>query len=224
MTNERAAVVLLLLAGGVLLLGIPTGGPVEDGDGDPLGGWSPDAIVDNLTTFYNQATEQTPMTDTDVASANEAAWIATIGQAEGADYSTCYGYSHTITDFSDHPAVTGEWTGSKLSDAMCKNAGFGPGCISTAAGKGQITKGTWLRVKAKLGLPDFSPASQDAAILQLTSERGALAAVQNGDVATAVSRCRNEWASLPGNYAGQGQRSVTDLQGWFAAAGGTVVA
>lgn len=227
--NRSQAAVLLLLSGGVLLLGgARSGGQVEGGDGGGLfSNWNTDALMDNISSLFNRAQDAVSSavdtTPPDQAAANCAAWIATIGQAEGADYSTCYGYSFTITDFSDHPAVLGVWPGVKLSDTMCANAGFGPGCISTAAGKGQITRPTWLRLKAKLGLPDFSPASQDQAILQLTAERGALEAVKSGDIATAASRCRNEWASLPGNYAGQGQRSADQLAQWFAAAGGQAV-
>lgn len=224
--SPRNTVVLLLVAGGVLLLGGRTGGPIDD-DGNPLSNWSADALMDNLSGLFNQAQDAVQGASADVpddqAAANCTAWIATVGDAEGADYSTCYGYTHTITDFSDHPAVTGEWTGVVLSDTMCQNAGFSPGCKSTAAGKGQINKPTWLRAKAALSLPDFSPASQDQAILWLTAQRGALEAVKAGDVVTAASRCRNEWASLPGNYAGQGQRSLDQLSQWFAAAGGQAV-
>ena len=224
---NRPIVIALLLAGGGLLLlgGSRSGGQVDD-DGDALSNWNLDALMDNIESLFNRAQDAAESvadtTPVDQAAANCAAWIATIGQAEGADYSTCYGYSMTITDFSDHPANLG-WPGVKLSDTMCQNAGFGPGCVSTAAGKPQITKGTWNRLKAKLNLPDFSPASQDAAALQLTAERGALEAVKSGDVVTAANRCRNEWASLPGNYAGQGQRTVDQLAQWFAAAGGQAV-
>jgi muramidase (phage lysozyme) len=225
--NRPAVIALLLIGGGLLLIGGGRiGGQVEDGDGGFLSNWNLEALMDNIDTLFNRAQDAAAAvvdtTPADQAAANCAAWIATIGQAEGADYSTCYGYSMTIADFSDHPANLG-WPGVKLSDTMCKNAGFGPGCVSTAAGKGQITKGTWNRVAAKLGLNDFSPASQDAAILQLTAERGALEAVKAGDIATAAQRCRNEWASLPGNYAGQGQRSAAQLAQWFAAAGGQAV-
>lgn len=225
--NRPAVVALLLIGGGLLLIGGGRSGGQIDGDGGFLGNWNLDALMDNISSTFNRAQDAAAAvvdsTPADQAAANCAAWIATIGQAEGADYSTCYGYSYTITDYTDHPAVMGTWAGVKLSDAMCANAGYGPGCISTAAGKGQITRPTWLRIKAKLNLPDFSPASQDAAILQLTAERGALEAVKSGDVATAANRCRNEWASLPGNYAGQGQRSAAQLAQWFAAAGGQAV-
>jgi muramidase (phage lysozyme) len=225
--NRGQVAALLLIGGGLLLIGgARNGGQVEAGDDGILSNWNLDALMDNLSSLFNRAQDAvasaTDSTPPDQAATNCAAWIATIGQAEGADYSTCYGYSMTITDFSDHPANLG-WPGVKLSDTMCRKAGFGPGCVSTAAGKPQITKGTWNRLKAKLGLPDFSPASQDAAALELTAERGALEAVKSGDLATAASRCRNEWASLPGNYAGQGQRSIEQLSQWFAAAGGQAV-
>lgn len=225
---NRPAVIVLLLVGGAMLLlaGQREGGPI-DGDGNPLNNWNLDALTDNAMTLFNRAQDAvasaTDTTPPDQVAINRAAWVTMIGQAEGADYSTCFGYRFTISDFTDHPAVMGTWTGEKLSDDMCANAGFGPGCVSTAAGKGQIKKATWLRVKGKLGLVDFSPASQDAAILQLTADRGALAAVDAGDLTTAVSRCRNEWASLPGNYAKQGQRSLDQLLTWFNQAGGQAV-
>jgi muramidase (phage lysozyme) len=227
--NRPAVIALLLIGGGLLLIGgTRSGGQVEDaGGGNSLSNWNTDALMENISGLFNRAQDAVSATvapvAVDAAAANCAAWIATIGQAEGADYSACYGYSFTITDFSEHPAVSGAWHGVKLSDAMCANAGFGPGCISTAAGKGQITRPTWVRLRDKLGLPDFSPASQDRAILELTAERGALEAVKAGDVATAANRCRNEWASLPGNYAKQGQRSADQLAQWFAAAGGQAV-
>jgi lysozyme len=84
--------------------------------------------------------------------------------------------------------------------------GLGSGCKSTAAGRYQIIKPTWLSLKSKLGLPDFSPASQDAAAIELIRQRGALADVQAGRIESAVNKCAKVWASLPG--AGYGQREV----------------
>lgn len=184
-------------------------------------------ITDTLDTIMNQITEQTSSADAATAGANIAAFLAAIRQSEGtaasADpYRVCYGYSHTIADLSDHPAITGEWTGQRLPDAMCINAGFGPGCVSTAAGAYQIIKPTWLKMQAALGLPDFSAASQDAAAVELIRRRGALEDVKSGLIAQAFGKCRNEWASLPGNYANQGQRSMDSLLAWFEQSGGTI--
>lgn len=200
---------------------------IEDGSG--LGTFDPLGVLDTAEAIFNQMTELPVNVSAQRAAANAAAFLYCIRRAEGtasrgADgaYRVCFGYGHTLQSFADHPAVTGEWMGERLSDTMCRNAGFGPGCKSTAAGAYQIVKPTWVRLRDRLGLPDFSPASQDRAALELVRSRGALADVQAGRFEAAVRKCRNEWASLPGNYAGQGQRSMTDLAGWFADAGGAV--
>lgn len=182
-------------------------------------------LTDSLEATMNQITEQAANVDMSTAGRNVAAFLGMVRQAEGtanaaAPYAVCYGYSHTITDFSDHPAITGEWTGQRLPDAMCKNAGFGPGCVSTAAGAYQIIKPTWLRLRDSLGLLDFGKASQDSAAVELIRRRGALEDVKAGRIPDAINKCRNEWASLPGNYAGQGQRSPDTLLSWFSDNGG----
>lgn len=156
-----------------------------------------------------------------------SAMLQAIKKAEGtADrgdpYAVCFSYRHTIVSFADHPAVTGEWRGEPLSDAMCAGAGLGPGCVSTAAGAYQIIRPTWLRIKGKLGLPDFSPASQDAAAAELLRERGAIARLEVGDFAGAVAKARKEWASLPGAGYGQGERSIEWLTARFTEAGGVL--
>lgn len=155
-----------------------------------------------------------------------AAMRAAIQQSEGTagragdPYRVCYGNVHTIASFSDHPAVTGEWRGEPLSDGMCSAAGLGPGCVSTAAGAYQINKPTWLPLKSKLGLPDFTPASQDAACEEILRQVGAVAYLERGDFAGAVNAARRKWASLPGAGYGQGERSIAWLTDRFTAAGG----
>ena len=67
-----------------------------------------------------------------------------------------------------------------------------------------------------------SPASQDAAAIELIRRRGALTDAQAGRLAQAVDKCKGEWASLPGNYAQQGQRSISTLAAWYTAAGGSI--
>lgn len=201
---------------------------VEAGDGDHIGlSFGLENLSDRAETIMNQVTEQASTTDQDTAGKNVDAFLQVIRQSEGTasavdPYAVCYGYHHTIKNFDDHPAVTGEWRGEVLSDGMCANAGFGPGCVSSAAGAYQIIKGTWLRIKGKLGLPDFGSTSQDAAAVELIRARGALEDVKAGRVADAIKKCRNEWASLPGNYAKQGQRDTGTLIGWFQENGGQV--
>lgn len=155
--------------------------------------------------------------------ANQSAFLAAIRHAEGTDqaldaYRVCFGYRHTLESFADHPTVTGEWRGESI-------ANLGPaynGLVSSAAGAYQIIKPTWLALKAKLKLPDFSPASQDAAALELIAEVGASGAVARGDFQAAVYACNGIWASLPGSLAGQPQRSLSVLLGSYLAAGGSV--
>ena len=219
------AAVLTLAAAGAMLLASSSSSRanVESGEGGPS--FDLDNLSDQMENLMNQLTEQAANVDADTAGANIAAFLGMIQHAEGTKaagnpYAVCYGYRHTIQNFANHPAVTGEWKGERLPDAMCQNAGFGPGCVSTAAGAYQIIKPTWLKVAAALGLPDFSPASQDSAAVDLIRRRGALEDVKAGRLAAAVDKCRNEWASLPGNYAKQGQRSLDTLALWYQQNGG----
>lgn len=198
---------------------------IEAADGDVLGGFSLGNVANNFEDAFNVMTEQSANVDQGTADANIAAFLQVIKQSEGtatqADpYRVVYGYGHAIQDYSDHPAITGEWRGEVLSDRMCALAGFGPGCKSTAAGAYQINRPTWLDIKGKLGLTDFSPQSQDAAAINLIASCGALEDVKAGRFNEAVRKCRNKWASLPGNSAGQGQRTYAQLGQWFTQAGG----
>lgn len=188
---------------------------------------------DSLTSITDWITANTIESDTvnslraTVTNQNQqiGAMLAAISAAEGTagqpdPYRVCFGYSHTIKNMSEHPAITGEWTGKRLSDSMCAGAGLGPGCVSTAAGKYQIIKRTWIGVRDKLGLKDFSPESQDRAAVELLRQRGALGPLGRGDFAGAVAAARKEWASLPGAGYGQGERTIAWLTDKFQAAGG----
>ena len=151
---------------------------------------------------------------------NVSAFLAMIGASEGAGYQTLYA-GGTFDDFSDHPALLG-WPGVPLTTEQCSGAGMAAGCVSTAAGRYQIIKPTWKALKVKLGLPDFSPASQDAAAVELIRQAGALELVNAGDFDSAVAKCRRTWASLPGaGYAGQGTRSIAWVRSQYEAAGGS---
>lgn len=223
----RQTIALTLIGAGVLLLSRSSAAAnvAEAGEGDYLGALSFDVLSDRAEQAYNVLTERAAEVDQDTASANIRAFLTMLQQAEGTagrgdPYRVCYGYRHTLRDLSDHPAETGEWRGERLSDAMCANAGLGPGCVSTAAGAYQIIRGTWRSLRSALGLGDFSPASQDAAAIELIRRRGALEDVKAGRVVDAISKCRNEWASLPGNYAKQGQRGLQTLVAWYQNNGG----
>ena len=119
---------------------------------------------------------------------NEAAFLTMISTSEGTDmaldpYRVCFGYRHVIQSFADHPAITGEWMGEPLTGAYS-------GEVSTAAGRYQMRKATWMGCRDNLGLPDFGPDSQDAAALYLIKQRGAWGPVNRGDIASAIDSVR----------------------------------
>lgn len=143
-----------------------------------------------------------------------------LGRAlDGSAWTTLYGGGQ-FTDMSDHPANLG-WRGVKLPDAMCKRAGYGPGCVSTAAGGGQIIRNTWnsLRGASMLHgwprLPDFSEASQREAIRRQLVLLGADELIAQGDIASAVHKCAGTWASLPGNSYGQNPHALDTVVAYF---------
>lgn len=124
--------------------------------------------------------------------------------------------NQTFDDFSDHPVITGACQPVPLPDAVCRAAGLGEGCVTTAAGAYQIIRPTWLRAQRALGLPDFSPASQDAAAVWLLQDCGAMAKLVAGDVEGAIKKASKVWASLPGATTKQGPKSMEYALARFA--------
>jgi len=98
------------------------------------------------------------------------------------------------------------------------------GLTSTAAGAYQILSKTWQELQQKLGLPDFSPQSQDRAAIELIKRRKALDDVMAGRFAQAIIKCRKEWASLPGAGYNQSEKSPKALAKVYKLAGGSLVA
>lgn len=151
-------------------------------------------------------------------SANEAAFLATIRHSEGTDraddpYRVVFGFSLILANLSDHPAITGEWTGVQTKWGH-----------TSAAGAYQFERLTWMECKAALGLMDFTAPSQDAAALFLIRQKGALDLVNMGDIEHAIWLCSSIWASLPGSTSKQPQRAVATLIDAFGKAGGTLAA
>lgn len=166
---------------------------------------------------------------TEPMNSNLNAFLRLIRWAEGTElapdpYRVTYGYQHTLVDLSDHPAITGEWAGLRLADKYCRKAGLKPGCRSTAAGAYQIIKPTWvgLRKHSPKLLPDFSATSQDRAACLLLEDCKALAAIEKGEIRTAIERASGTWASLPGSKSGQPQKVLSQLIVRFSRFGGVV--
>lgn len=144
--------------------------------------------------------------------ANLRAFLDTISHAEGTDrYGDQDGYDvivggELLSDFGDHPNKR-VWLPAY-------------GIHSTAAGRYQILHRFWKHYKEQLGLPDFSPDSQDRYAVQQIRERRAYDDVLSGRIADAIRKCANIWASFPG--AGYGQREVAlwDLLDFYQQRGG----
>jgi muramidase (phage lysozyme) len=135
-----------------------------------------------------------------------AASEGTKGKCNDDGYSCIVGGS-CAGSYDDHPRI--------LVD-------LGHGLKSTAAGRYQVLERYFDAYKAQLGLPDFSPASQDAIALQQIKERNALDDIDAGNLASAVTKCSNIWASLPGNNYGQHVQTIAFLTAAYTDAGGTL--
>ncbi|MDR2852535.1 MAG: glycoside hydrolase family 104 protein [Burkholderiaceae bacterium] len=99
---------------------------------------------------------------------------------------------------------------------------LGGGLSSTAAGRYQILARNYDAFKEQLGLPDFSPASQDAIALEMIRQRGALPLVDAGAFDSAVKRMAKIWASFPGSGYGQHQSQLVALRKVYQEAGGAL--
>ncbi|WP_454710714.1 glycoside hydrolase family 24 protein [Cupriavidus nantongensis] len=181
------------------------------------GAQSPD-FIDQAENLFYDATEGSffggaEETDMGQAANNRAAFLMMIRTAEGTagsnGYRTLFG-GGTFDSYADHPrqVVTAMSNGKPIS--------------SSAAGAYQFLRRTWDTLAARLGLSDFSPASQDAAALELIREAGALGDVDAGRFALAVRKVRKIWASMPGAGYGQPEVALNRLQAAYEAAGGVV--
>lgn len=144
---------------------------------------------------------------------NLSAFLTTIAYSEGTlsipdsenGYKALFG-GGTFTSYADHPRK--EFYIARLK------------IYTSASGRYQIEKATFDRLKTKLGLKDFSPASQDACAIELITERGALADATAGRLGLAVMKCSPEWASFPQSKAGQPITPIGSLMAAYAKAGG----
>lgn len=155
------------------------------------------------------------ITEAQASSANLLAFLDMLAWSEGTSTSTATkddgydvivtgvdGKPEVFTDFSQHPFAGGR--PSKVINSK--------GLTSNASGRYQFMLKDWAHYKAQLGLPDFSPLSQDRWAIQLIRERGVIADIAAGNISYAIGKCSNIWASLPGaNYPGQQMHQVATL-------------
>jgi len=82
---------------------------------------------------------------------------------------------------------------------------------STAAGRYQLLSRYYDYYKKKLGLKNFEPLAQDLIAIQQIKEQKAFQCILDGDIKTAIDRCKNIWASLPGAGYGQHEHKLENL-------------
>lgn len=150
-------------------------------------------------------------------SKNLSAFLSMLGFSEGTDngkqktsdrgYDVIVGGS-TFSGYADHPR--------KLVDLPKL------GIKSTGAGRYQILSKYYDHYKKQLGLPDFSPASQDKIAIQLIRECKAMDDIEAGRIASAIHKCCSRWASLPGAGYGQHEHKTDTLIAVYKKAGGTL--
>ncbi|WP_447902471.1 glycoside hydrolase family 24 protein [Pseudomonas serbica] len=165
------------------------------------------------------------LAESQAGSRNALAFLDMLAWAEGTSISPATamnGYDVIVTgidrqpelfrDFTDHPFARGRK--SKLINSR--------GLTSNASGRYQQMLKDWPHYKALLRLTDFSPISQDLIALQHIRECRALPDVHQGRIETAIKKCRNIWASLPGAGYGQREHHIENLIKQFLLAGGTL--
>lgn len=147
-----------------------------------------------------------------MASDNVMAFLALIRRAESRDNYRALVGGGEFNDFSDHPAITGEWPGIRRGD---------DGRLTTAAGAYQITRTTWNDLGGSGRYGDFLPQSQDQAAVDLIKRRGALTDIEAGNFDVAVSKLRNEWEAFARMIAGNYHISLAQARDIYASNGGT---
>ena len=206
--EKRAMIVIVMASITALLLWMKAGqGGADEGDS----AYEDTDLLDQADAFLQEFTDMNSRVSPEQQGRNLKAFMQMIRVSEGTagpdGYRTIVGGS-LFDDFSDHPRRL-IWIPS-IND------------FSSAAGAFQTIRRTWDGVQRKLGLPDFSPASQDRACVELIRQRGGLRLAMNGQFAAAVEKCRKEWASLPGAGYGQRENSLGKLETAYRQAGGVV--
>lgn len=125
------------------------------------------------------------------------------------------GYDVMVTGI-EGPEIFTSYLGHPFANRPGTIVNVKTGLVSTAAGRYQLLYRYWLSYRHSLGLPDFSPLSQDKIAIQQIREQKALEPLAAGDIERAIALCSNIWASFPGNTYGQGGRSMTKLTAKWA--------
>lgn len=203
-------------------LGLELEPELEQGQGGGFIDWL--AVIDPSTYLPT-------MTDEPTEHANVAAFLRAIryaeGTADGNGYRALFGHRpnrpRLFDSFTDHPRQAVQFTDRAGRTLWTSAAGAYQFMAVSPLPGGRATRvDTWDRMARKLGLADFTPASQDAGAIGLIDEAGALNDVKAGRFDIAIAKVRRIWASLPGAGYMQGERSLSDVRIAYRDAGGTL--
>lgn len=168
-------------------------------------------VWDTITMSLNLSKMRT-VTAADVLHPNVRAALAVIRRGEGTageqGYRTLFG-GGLFDGFEVHP-----------NRRITRTLGGRP-ITSTAAGAYQFLTSTWEETARIMGLPDFSPASQDRGAVGRMAARGALEDIKAGRFDVGVKKIATEWASMPGSPYGQPVITLATARAVFASSGGT---
>lgn len=198
--------------------GAPAFAPFTDASEEPEAGQGA-SLLDDVMTNLNPSTYVQPSLTQGVVDGNVQAFLGMLRYAEGTSgpdgYRTLFGGS-LFDSFDDHPRIAVRY-GNLWTTAA---GAYQLMAVSPLPTGGSTRVDTWDRLQAKLQLPDFSPASQDACAVELIRERGALGDVMAGRLSSAIAKCAPVWASLPGAGYNQPERQLASLQAAFQSSGG----
>lgn len=157
---------------------------------------------------------------------NFQAWLRVIRLGETSPdtpeaYHALFGWSPTslkpsFSDMSGHPKVATltKWGWTSAAGAY----------QAMAAVLGKVTTDTWGEChdwcRARGHNLTMEPADQDLFAAWCTARRGAVTAVLDGQIETAIKLCAKEWASLPGSPYGQPLRTLSECLAVYARFGG----
>lgn len=156
---------------------------------------------------------------------NRAAFLDMLAVSEGTSTSRATrnkGYDVIVTGVDGKPEVFSDYRNHPFANGRSAKQINSKGLMSTASGRYQFLVRDWAHYKDALGLPDFSPSSQDLWAIQLIRECSALPLIDIGQFALAVQHVAHLWASLPGAGYAQHENVMASLQTAYVNSGGSV--
>lgn len=122
--------------------------------------------------------------------------------------------------FADHPRIAKTFKDKNgLTQWTSAAGGYQAMAVSKTA-NGMTRVDTWDRIKRKLGLPDFSPKSQEKFADELLRQIGAMPYILSGNFEAAIKKASGTWASLPGANYPQPTKQIGYLLSLYKTYGG----